>query len=288
MFRKILYFIAYIFVEWRKLGIEKEDIVADFGCGGRPLLRADILIDKFLKGLDERPTEFLDTGAYIIQCDLEKLPFKSKSIDFAYSSHTIEHIENIGGALDEMSRVAKRGYITCPSAMRESMMSHRTHLWYIQDLGDGLRIEKKVAPYTKYIGDFGEKLEWSKNAYFWYRFESYFHKEFIVDYFWEQKIRYSLDTAAVDIGHWEKSEETIFKPQKGFLLFCREIIIKLSSKIARYFQSNKQFNIKDILCCPFCYGGFKYVDNKCICQSCKREFRSKDNRIFYLKAPIEE
>jgi len=99
----------FIFVEWRQFNFKKSDIVADFGCGGRPLPRANIIVDKFIEGITERPTEFLDTGAIIVQSDLSRLPFKDKSVDFVYMGHVVEHLDKLNESLKEVNRVAGGG-----------------------------------------------------------------------------------------------------------------------------------------------------------------------------------
>lgn len=57
----------------------------------------------------------------IIKCDITKdqLPFPDKHFDFVYCRHVLEDCYNPFSACEEMSRVAKAGYIETPSPIAE-------------------------------------------------------------------------------------------------------------------------------------------------------------------------
>lgn len=271
--------VNWIFIDWRKFKIKKNEIVADFGSGGRPLPRADIVIDKFLEGVTERPTKFLDTGTYIIQCDLEKLPFKEKSIDFAYSSHVVEHLPNLKQSLDEMERVSKRGYITCPSALREQVMALKMHIWFVYKNDNQLIFQRKLRPYPEFIGDFFDKLLASNKSYMWHVFEKNFNNEFFISHFWQDKIGYNIIDPSVIT--WKIEGETEFKEGDNLILKLREKILIFSAKIIRYCFS-PHFDITSILCCPECKGTLKINENQIVCENCGKKFHHKHGRIFYF------
>jgi len=54
----------------------------------------------------------------------EKLPFKDNEFDFCLCTHTLEDLSHPFLVLDEMSRVAKRGYIVTPSTGKDMVFSH--------------------------------------------------------------------------------------------------------------------------------------------------------------------
>lgn len=279
---------SYIFIDEKKLKIKKGEIVCDFGGGSHPLLRADIIVDKYLKGDAERPLDFLDIGAIIVQCDFnKKLPFKDKSIDFAFSSHVIEHISQPKNFLEEMSRGAKRGCIICPSGMREELMALRVHLWFIENKNGVLEMLNKEKPTPRYLGETMCDLMISPDNYVWYNFEKYFKNKFEIVYSWNDKIRYKFLDKEENSPAWKSSGETVFIPnsQSSFFIFAlevRKIILKMAAIIKRFFHSNKNFDIKNILCCPVCDGNFEYTAEKCTCLSCGKSFYHDHFRIFYL------
>ena len=57
----------------------------------------------------------------LVQCDIQKdiLPFSDNEFDFVYCRHVLEDIYNPFHVCQEMSRVAKAGYIETPSPMAE-------------------------------------------------------------------------------------------------------------------------------------------------------------------------
>ena len=68
------------------------------------------------------------------------LPFADKSVDFIVCSHTLEDIRDPVFVCKEMVRVAKRGYLECPSRTVESSMSpvrpnvigSPHHRWFVE------------------------------------------------------------------------------------------------------------------------------------------------------------
>jgi len=265
-------------LEWRRLGIKRGDIVADLGCGGRPLLRADVLVDKFLEGCTERLNEFLDTGAFVVQADLLNLPFKDKSVDFGYSSHVIEHLEKLEESLRETQRVCKKGFITCPSAFREQLMPLKVHLWFVENRDNRLLITQKTKPYSEYIGGFFEKLMTTKKNYIWYNLENELSDSLFVNYLWEDKIDYEIRGQDGAVSWKQEGEESLQPSRSAVLSFRRKIFIH-SSKIIRYFFGER-LNIEEILCCPLCRGSVLIDEEFVRCENCKVRFKHKDKRVF--------
>jgi hypothetical protein len=270
----------FIFIDWRNLNIKRNDIVADLGCGGRPLVRADILVDKYLSGTAERPTDFVDTGAYIIQADLSRLPFKSKSIDFIYSSHVVEHLAELNKTLDEKSRVGKRGFIGCPSALREKIISLKMHLWFVEQKNNELIFTKKKIPYTEFINDYFESFIASFNNYLWIKLEHKFYSDFNISFFWQDNIPYKI-FGKQDQPVWKSEEDSPFCYSESTLMKIRKYIIIVSTKLVRFFYS-KNFNIIDLLCCPRCRNELLLKREYLKCTNCGLKYKHINKRIFYF------
>ncbi|MFK7941812.1 MAG: methyltransferase domain-containing protein [Paracoccaceae bacterium] len=77
---------------------------ADIGCGPHKafphMIGVDNCKDTELFNIHIKPD---------IDCDVRELPFKDESLDFIFSSHTLEHIEDAGAALEEWMRCIKPG-----------------------------------------------------------------------------------------------------------------------------------------------------------------------------------
>ena len=106
--------------------------VAEIGPGQYPWWRADTYIDRSGPTLDailktENQRKILaDIGA--------GLPMiADKEFDFVFASHILEHVEDPERAVRTISRIAKRGIVVMPSAMKESLFNFEedSHLWLV-------------------------------------------------------------------------------------------------------------------------------------------------------------
>jgi hypothetical protein len=71
------------------------------------------LANKFI-GCNEKISNYI-----ALDLDTTSLPFNNKEIDFIYSRHTMEDIQNPDFSLSEIFRVSKAGYIETPSILAE-------------------------------------------------------------------------------------------------------------------------------------------------------------------------
>jgi len=81
--------------------------ILDVGCGtGALLVRLRTLGFKHLCGIDIDPPE-AQAGIKFVPCDLDNFstPFEAGTVDLALAVEVIEHIENIGGLFQELSRL---------------------------------------------------------------------------------------------------------------------------------------------------------------------------------------
>ena len=131
-----------------------DDVVVDIGAWGRPLTRADWVIDlmpyetRGLYGHDgDLPERFsADTWIQRDICDREQLPFDDDQVDFVICSHTLEDLRDPLWVCSEMQRIGKAGYIEVPSRLEEQSYGFQGpwvgwghHHWLIEVHGD--RIE---------------------------------------------------------------------------------------------------------------------------------------------------
>jgi SAM-dependent methyltransferase len=90
-----------------KLFPDRNPRILDIGCGtGALLVRLRTLGFKHLCGIDIDPPEALP-GISFLPCDLDNftVPLEAGTVDLAMAVEVIEHIENIGGLLQELSRL---------------------------------------------------------------------------------------------------------------------------------------------------------------------------------------
>ena len=65
-------------------------------------------------GFNENITDYIE-----LDIDINKLPFQDETMDFVYSRHTLEDIQNPDFCMNEIIRISKSGYIETPSPLIE-------------------------------------------------------------------------------------------------------------------------------------------------------------------------
>ena len=173
----------------RKWNIRTDDIVIDIGSGNNPILRANILVDKYIDIDVERYSGIIIDRPFL-NADAEKLPFKNKAIDFVYCSHVLEHIPNPKVFLRELERVGKRGAIVTPHGDYEKLDPRKMHLWYIWN-NNGKLIIKQKHQWDEYsvCSRYFYQITTSKG---YWRFYSRNWFLFNTVYLWNEKIDYEI------------------------------------------------------------------------------------------------
>ena len=101
--------------------------VLDVGGWGKPLRRADVVIDQMpyetrgLYGRDGEPPERFSKTTWVQRdiCAREPWPFAEEEFDFVVCSQTLEDLRDPVWVCSELIRVGKAGYIEVPSRLEE-------------------------------------------------------------------------------------------------------------------------------------------------------------------------
>ncbi len=138
----------------KNLKISKGDRILDVG--GSMKQHTDIQIDTLVDIIRPEESKYNRSklhAKHFVKCDFvkEKLPFKDKEFDVCLCTHVLEDLYDPFPLINEMSRVAKRGYIATPSmgkdieftkinfsdwktgARRLPGVSHHKWLFYMKD-----------------------------------------------------------------------------------------------------------------------------------------------------------
>jgi SAM-dependent methyltransferase len=123
--------------------------VLEVGSGQNPHPSSDFILDKFLDDNKHRQAKCpfasqatmmqLDKDGNlsesvkafkVVQGDVLALPFPDKSFDLIIARHMLEHVEDIQGALKELSRVGRAGYVEVPTKISELLFPQiGIHVW---------------------------------------------------------------------------------------------------------------------------------------------------------------
>lgn len=108
--------------------IPDDAVVLDIGGWGKPLARADWVLDHMpyatrgLYGFDGDPATSRFSDATWIErdiCDREPFPFPDDFFDFVVCSHVLEDIRDPVWVCSEINRVGRAGYLETPSRLEE-------------------------------------------------------------------------------------------------------------------------------------------------------------------------
>lgn len=133
----------------RELG--DDDLVLDVGGWGKPLARADWVIDlmpyatRGLYGEVDPERERFSAETWVVRdiCDRRPWPFADDQFAFAVCSHTLEDVRDPVWVCAELARVARAGYVEVPSRLEEQAYGINgpwvgwSHHHWLVDVGAG-------------------------------------------------------------------------------------------------------------------------------------------------------
>lgn len=173
--------------------IKEGEKVLDIGSGGSPFPYATHLVDKYPGETHHRYEKFKTNKLPFTQADVQELPFDDKSFDFVYCSHVLEHIEDPIKALNEISRVGKRGFIEVPTKTSDLIFNltrlKHFHKWHINKVGNKLLFIEYNNNELRDTGD--RELFHMAHSFFTNSFKRMYRRNkdmFSIFYFWEEKI----------------------------------------------------------------------------------------------------
>jgi SAM-dependent methyltransferase len=248
-----------------RLGIRREDLVLDIGCGNAPNPRADVTCD-MLSNNSERSAD-LRTDRPFVWARAERLPFKNDAFDFVILSHVLEHTFQPAQLLAEIQRVARRGYIETPAAWQEFLLPYTYHVSRVA-LNSGvlqIRIKNKWDDAVdRYAPEIRERL------YEVYRQTVKRNPELcMTQYFWNRPIRFEVKRDEQP-GEWDKlpnDPSNAQTPSKMYRLAVRVI----ESAVRR----RRNVELLQLLACPECHHDLKVEGPKAatvFCSECCRRY----------------
>ena len=183
--------------------------ILDIGCGYTAHEKANYVADV------QDFKDFYKNKKKFIKINEKELPFKDKEFDFVIASHVIEHVEDVDLFINELERVASKGYIELPTILEDNLVfeNKNDHIWHMEfnDIDNELIISKKI--------QFLEPLITVSSAK---KFLKYFRQSLVLELFWENSIKYKI--VKKDFGHDKKISR---------LTLLRKFFSKLFRNIAR-------------------------------------------------------
>jgi len=138
------------------LKIRRRDKVVEIGSGHNPMYRSDVIVEKYINDNSHRCGDIkIYPHQTFINADGENLPFKDQEFDYAICNQVLEHAEHPDLFMNELSRVARRGYIETPSLLGEHLFPKYSHKWVILDIDGKLVFFEKSKMPGNYENNYG-------------------------------------------------------------------------------------------------------------------------------------
>ncbi|MDP9223197.1 MAG: methyltransferase domain-containing protein [Actinomycetota bacterium] len=258
---------AWFIRDKSKLPSDTQGIVVDVGSGHSPHFRAHILIEKYLEGNQHRIGPFTrrSNRQLVFVASAERLPFKDNSVGFLIASHLLEHLEDPDVASQEFSRVAKAGYVECPSEWIERLFPFPSHLWYVKRQEQMLIFEAKKKARDRRI-ETTMLSQWPDNPHLRALFRD--HTTWTERLVWE---------GAIDLKRIGEAEDpdpegsTPHRPNPELIQALSRLTSRLLSLVIRP-RRLKAHAIDEALCCPACHGALEMGDAGFTCEACRANY----------------
>jgi SAM-dependent methyltransferase len=185
--------------------IDKKDKVLDIGGGHHPFPLATHILDSEGDTFDNQrggnklillPHQILMNGTTDLLCT-----FEDNEFDFIYTSHTLEHIEDLPRVIDEISRVGKRGFVAVPHCVYDfwCASAEAGHKWFFDYKKDTLLMRRReTTDRDEFAHQEWNNIMWKGTHPTWCAYwegHGSFGLRFLweIRFFWSEKIEYKID-----------------------------------------------------------------------------------------------
>ena len=201
--------------------VKESDLVVDIGSGDKPFWRADVFVDDLSLGDVQRASEtktIHDIGKFV-NANVMNLPFENKFFDFSFCSHLLEHVDDPHGAISEITRVSKAGYIEMPNGIIESVKPFVSHIWFVYKNGKKLIFVRKSKKIHEVLSNndnnFFSVISKARNPFIRYYWKNNIECEVIDEFTENEKYHSPL-----------KLKEKIRRSSNNYYIFMVKIIRK--------------------------------------------------------------
>ena len=277
----------------QKLKIKRNDLVLEIGSGANPLIRSDVLLDKFPYIIKKHRSSLRlvkTNNKPLIIGDAQELPFAENSFDWIICRHVLEHLNDPLKFFEEIKRVSKKAYIATPSPFTELVhggyqnvpqiigkkgiftnLHHgkgtEGHKWFVLNSENNIYLLAKSAelyPIYLFLGYFIKNNTLYNQKKNFKRNPQWLETEFISNNLENNKIVIINDIEKnkedFDLEKLKDSLKKISHTKNSF----KDIILQKTYSI--FFSSKKRYNINDILACPICKNKLIKKNNAFICE----------------------
>jgi ubiquinone/menaquinone biosynthesis C-methylase UbiE len=260
--------------------IERNYLVLEIGSGDNPYYRSDVLVEKYIVDNSERISLPIIDRPFVI-ASAEKLPFKDKCFDFVIARNILEHTDNPDKFIKEITRVAKRGYLSFPTTLAEKLFGWPFHRWIIDvDYGNSkINMTGKSNKFFSktYFQDIFHNLYKNNRS-----FRDFYHKNYSLFEHrieWTKNINYKIIKSEQYLDSQRAFKKAELTPEKIIKYVKQDQNLKKSFKIYGkkikkiLFSNPRKFDFFELLQCPKCGHELKKKSDILFCDTCKKNYK---------------
>jgi SAM-dependent methyltransferase len=244
-------------------------LTLEIGSGAFPSWQADVLCDRHVSDTSHRSSRaLLVDHRPMVVCDAARLPFQDKAFDFVVARHVLEHVSDPEIVLREMGRVARNGYIECPSPLAESLLGWPKHVWTVGLDEKGLIL--RPAP-THSLGTLFHDLYASDRRF------AAFHDArpdlFRTQYLWSDSPRWTAlgePLSIEEVGHAEP--DALPSPNVGAFPLDHRLWHAASMIVRRARRRTGPRSLASIVHCPRCQAELSEEPGGFRCRACQKKY----------------
>jgi SAM-dependent methyltransferase len=260
----------------RGLDIQAGEWVLDVGSGAGPFPRADVLCDRFPAPTFHRHGQPLTDDRPLVIGDVTRLPFADGAFDVIICSHLLEHVEDPERAVRELQRVARRGYIECPSANWEKLQGFAFHRWLVTLRDEMLVFEEKRGPIVdpdlrSWFSNLQQELEITGRLWLERRRLGVY-----VARFWDGEIACKVIRKGTDWSSEEHASPGAMPSAQGPLprpgLDVSGRLLRWHGRRLRSRPGDAWQYVDSALRCPKCGGSIQAAPSARLCMECRLSF----------------
>ena len=216
------------------LNIKPTDLVLEIGSGNRPRKRSNVLCDKFIEDNYQRGGNLIVDHRPFVAADGLALPFKDKCFDYVITSHILEHVDDPRRFVQELTRVARAGYIETPTELGEKIFGWSFHKWMAHLESDTIVLRPRQE--DSIFGDFFHR-HYERDTLFAEFVDSHYD-DFYVRYEWKGEIKLRVEDDSSRYVKFNKTDlkASAYSKAKTIKLKIATVPLRFVLKILRHFR----------------------------------------------------
>lgn len=264
-----------------RMRIRPDDLVLEVASGQNPNPRSNVLCERYVLDDTERNEQPVLIDRPFVVGDAYELPFRDQAFDYVICSHLLEHLDDPATVIQELQRVAPRGYVETPSRVNEKLNSFPFHLWYVSSEEDTMVFREKPRPiHDEELREWFQGLGVAMPSFYDFYFENLHELGNVVGIVWDGSLPHRVErlgSRPADPGFSQAEPPNTVDEVAAIEAVLGQASranwrVRVNSAIARGFRkrSDGRVRLEELLVCPKCRVGLETTPEALECRECGR------------------